>query len=90
MLHLSSTNIPNYIREAKVRPTKNQLGSTNNPNYVREANVGLNKTNICFANIRPIRPIKNGLNGRNGSRRPMYAMTLMEHDRRPTVYCVKR
>ena len=27
---------PNYIREAKVRPIKNQLYSPNTPNYVRE------------------------------------------------------
>ena len=32
-------NSPNYVRGAKVRRIKNQLGSTNNPNYVQEANV---------------------------------------------------
>ena len=32
----SSTNTPNYIREAKVRPIKNQLYSPNTPNYVSE------------------------------------------------------
>ena len=42
----SSTNTPNYIREANVCPVKNQLctpnifqGLTNTPNYVGEANV---------------------------------------------------
>ena len=32
----SSANTPNYIREAKVRPIKNQLYSPNTPNSVRE------------------------------------------------------
>ena len=31
-----STNTPNYIREAKVLPIKNQLYSPNTPNFVRE------------------------------------------------------
>ena len=33
-LRRSWTNNPNYIREAKVRPIKNQLHSPNIPNYV--------------------------------------------------------
>ena len=32
----SSTNTPNYIREAKIRPVKNQLYSSNTPIYIRE------------------------------------------------------
>ena len=32
----SSTNTPNYIREAKIRPIMNQLYSPNTTNYVRE------------------------------------------------------
>ena len=32
----SSANIPNYIREAKVHPIKNQPYSPNAPNYVCE------------------------------------------------------
>ena len=54
LFFIASTNNPNYVREANVRPVQNQLcspiifflASTNNPNYVREANV---------------RPIKNQL-----------------------------
>ena len=34
--NIASTNTPNYIREAKVRPIKNQLYSPNIPNYVCE------------------------------------------------------
>ena len=32
----SLTNTPNYIREAKIRPIKDQLYLPNTPSYVRE------------------------------------------------------
>ena len=35
-LRRSSTNTPNYIREAKIRSSKNQLYSPNTSNYFRE------------------------------------------------------
>ena len=56
-------NSPRYVREAKVRPIKNQQGSTKTPNNVREANVRpvknqLGSTNnphyVREANVRPM------------------------------------
>ena len=46
---IASTNTPNYIREAKVRPVKNQLYSPNIPNYVREQMFAQLRTGLTTA-----------------------------------------
>ena len=49
----SSTNIPNYIREAKVSRIKNQLYSPNTPNYVREQMFAQLRTGLRLPAVLP-------------------------------------